>query len=336
MSIIFYGFSVLLSFCGLRYVECNPAFTSRPNNGAIFYVVNGRSALDLIWNYNSAGELVKAVYLYYVEQGEDVLVAAKYFPSGQYDVFSSSGYTNRVEFSGRATFTVKNIVPSDSRWFKCVINFDTPPQVQGAITVINSAVEVVVVVRPSIIQQEGLSSLELNEHDTKLLLCVASGNPKPSYTWKRNGAVIQQGQESNYTITSAKKEDKGQYTCEAVVSVPELSYTRSANYTVDVKVKFAPHVKGLSSNQTLDEGSDALFTCEAEAYPMPITFNWFKSLTKISKNAEFSIVSSGSESRLTVRQIKKDSASSYSCSGQNTVGTGEKKSVWLTVRCKFP
>ena len=69
---------------------------------------------------------------------------------------------------------------------------------------------------------------------------------------------------------------------------------------------------------------------------MPITFNWFKNLAKISENAEFSIVSSGSESRLTVRQITKDSDSSYSCSGQNTVGTGEKKSVFLKVRCKFP
>ena len=60
-------------------------------------------------------------------------------------------------------------------------------------------------------QQERLSSVELNEHDTKLLSCVASGNPKPSYTWKNNGVVIQQGQESNYTITSAKKEDRGLY-----------------------------------------------------------------------------------------------------------------------------
>ena len=98
----------------------------------------------------------------------------------------------------------------------------------------------------------------------------------------------------------------------------------------------APHVKGLSSNQTLDEGNDASFTCEAEAYPMSITFNWFKNLTKISGNAEFLIVSSGSESRLTVRRIQKDSASWYRCSGQNTVGTGEKKSVFLKVRCKFP
>ena len=90
------------------------------------------------------------------------------------------------------------------------------------------------------------------------------------------------------------------------------------------------------SNLTLDEGNDASFTCEAEAYPVAVTFNWFKNLIKISGNAEFSIVSSGSLSTLTVKQIKKDSAGQYSCSGQNTVGTGEKKSVSLTVICKFP
>ena len=117
-----------------------------PNNGAISYVLNGQRALNLIWNYNSDGEVVKDVYLYVVEGGKDVLVAAKYFPSGQYYVYPDSGYTNsRVEFSATATFTVKNIVPSDSRRFKCVINFNTPPKVTGAITSINSAVEVVVV-----------------------------------------------------------------------------------------------------------------------------------------------------------------------------------------------
>ena len=89
---------------------------------------------------------MEEVYLLYVVKGQpDVLVAAKYFPSGQYDVFSNTGYSNRVEFSRRATFTVKNIVPSDSRRFKCVINFNTPPQVQGATTSIFSSVEVVVV-----------------------------------------------------------------------------------------------------------------------------------------------------------------------------------------------
>ena len=84
------------------------------------------------------------MYLY-LEADQDVLVAAKYFPSNQFNVFPNTGYTGRVEFSGSATFTIKNIVPSDSRRFKCVINFNTPPKNPGAITSIKSAVKVVVV-----------------------------------------------------------------------------------------------------------------------------------------------------------------------------------------------
>ena len=91
------------------------------------------------------------------------------------------------------------------------------------------------IVQPSI-ELKSPSSIELNEHETKQLLCVASGNPKPSYTWKKDGVIIQQDSDSNYTITSAKKEDRGQYTCEAVVSAPGLSIT-PASYIVDVKVK---------------------------------------------------------------------------------------------------
>ena len=90
--------------------------------------------------------------------------------------------------------------------------------------------------QPSIIEREPSPSIELNEHDTRLLLCIASGNPKPSYTWKKDGVVIQQGLDSNYTITSAKKEDKGQYTCEAVVSAPGLSIP-PASYIVDIRVR---------------------------------------------------------------------------------------------------
>ena len=133
-----------MCFISIVLLECNPAFTSKPNGGATIHVRNGESALTLTWGYNSAGEIVEEVYLY-VEADQDVLVAAKYFPSNQFNVFANTGYTGRVEFSGSATFTIKNIVPSDSRRFKCVINFNTPPQNPGAITAINSAVEVVVV-----------------------------------------------------------------------------------------------------------------------------------------------------------------------------------------------
>ena len=94
----------------------------------------------------------------------------------------------------------------------------------------------------------------------------------------------------------------------------------------------------LFPNQTLDDddGREALFYCEADAYPTNITYNWFKegSIIISNPNGEFFVDSMGSQSRLRVKQIKKDSAGRYSCSGTNAIGTGEQKAVYLKVNCK--
>ncbi|XP_068687447.1 uncharacterized protein [Montipora foliosa] len=329
MSSMFFTFATLLCICGFQYTGCAPSFTQKPNNGNDYYVLNGTNTLSLIWDYNSDGESVREVSLLYVDEstGSDVYVAAK-FGSSALIVYHSS-YTGRVQFFARATFTIDKIFPSDSRMFKCVVNFNTPLINPGIPPGMVSDVRVIVVVRPSITLKS--STLELNEGETRTLLCVSTGNPKPSYKWEKDGAVLQQGTTSNYTISSAKKEDRGRYKCTAEVDAPGLS-TYRASYSVDVKVKFAPQVTRLSSNQTLDDGNDATFSCTAEAYPMPITYNWFKNVVKISSSAEFVINDLGWESRLTVRQISKSRADRYSCSGTNSVGEGQKKSVFLNVR----
>ncbi|XP_068687443.1 protein turtle homolog B-like isoform X1 [Montipora foliosa] len=330
MSSMYFIFAALLFICGLRYkIECAPWFTLKPNNGNDYYVLNGTNTLSLIWDYNSDGESVREVSLLYFDEStrSDVYVAAK-FGSSALIVYNS--YTGRVQFFARATFTIDKIIPSDSREFKCLVNFNMPPVTPGIQPGMSSAVRVVVVVPPSITLKSS-APFELNEGETRTLLCVATGNPKPSYKWEKDGAVLQQGTTSNYTISSAKKEDRGRYKCTAEVVAPGLA-TDSASYSVDVKVKFAPQVTRLSSNQTLNDGNDATFSCTAEAYPMPITYNWFKNVTKIRSSAEFVINDFVSESRLTVRQISKSSADRYSCSGTNSVGEGQKKSVFLNVR----
>ncbi|XP_068687448.1 hemicentin-2-like isoform X1 [Montipora foliosa] len=328
MSSMYFTFATLLCICGFQYTECAPWFTQEPNNGNDYYVLNGTNTLSLIWDYNSDGESVREVSLSYFDEstGSDVYVAAK-FGSSALIVYDS--YTGRVQFFARATFTIDKIIPSDSRQFKCLVNFNMPPVNPGIPPGMASAVRVVVVVRPSITLKS--STLELNEGETRTLLCVATGNPKPSYKWEKDGAVLQQGTTSNYTIRSAKKEDRGSYTCTAEVYAPGLG-TYSDNYTVNVEVKFAPQVTTLSSNQTLNDGNDATFSCTAEAYPMPITYNWFKNVTKISSSAEFVINDVGSRSVLTLKKISKSSADRYSCSGTNSVGEGQKKSVFLNVR----
>ena len=92
----------------------------------------------------------------------------------------------------------------------------------------------------------------------------------------------------------------------------------------------------LYPNQTLDDGRDAVFYCEAVAFPTTVTYNWFKGGSTIisDPNGDFFVDSVGSQSRLRVKQIKKNSAGRYSCSGKNSIGTGEQKAVFLKVKCK--
>ena len=70
-----------------------------------------------------------------------------------------------------------------------------------------------------------------------MLLCVASGNPTPSYTWYKDNVQVQHdADKSNYTITSANRNHAGTYRCQAVVSAPGLGSYRT-DYTVRFTVR---------------------------------------------------------------------------------------------------
>ena len=94
-----------------------------------------------------------------------------------------------------------------------------------------------------------------------------------------------------------------------------------------------PQITFLTPNQTVNDGTDVSFFCRADAVPTPTTYNWFKNGVTIPSGPSGDFVNSGQE--LTVRNVKKDSAGRYSCSGTNIVGTGEEKSTFLAVNCEL-
>ena len=55
----------------------------------------------------------------------------------------------------------------------------------------------------------------LDEGDTLEITCTASGNPKPSITWRRSEGAIVLGRTGKLTKNNVKPGDSGNYECVA-------------------------------------------------------------------------------------------------------------------------
>ncbi|XP_022777509.1 neural cell adhesion molecule 1-A-like, partial [Stylophora pistillata] len=295
------------------------SFTTKPNSPV--YQLKGRS-VTLSWTYNTAGKTITSVWWFY----NNNWIASRE-PSGKTSVPNA-----RYQVSGPATLTISNVQEKDKGEYECQVNLSS-----GVPPVIKATAELIVVVRPSIILKTKTAQT-LDEGAPLRLLCVASGNPKPSYTWYKDSVKIQEDpNNSNYTITSANRNDAGTYRCEAVVIAPTLGQY-SVPYSVQVSVRFNPahKVNSLNSNQTVLQGNDATFYCLTEAFPTATTYRWFKDGNQITNSANFEILNvvGAEESRLTIRNTQKGTAGPYSCDGTNRVGTGERKTAFLLVNYK--
>lgn len=299
----------------VRGVYCQ-SFTSKPNSPV--YQLKGQS-VTLSWTYNTAGKTVTQVWWFH----NNSWIGSKQ-PSGQTSVLNA-----RHQVSGPATLTISNVQTKDYGEYECQVTFSS-----GVPPFITATAELIVVVRPSIILKTKTAQT-LDEGASLRLLCVASGNPKPSYTWYKDSVKIQEDpNSSNYTITSANRNDAGKYRCEAVVNATTLGQY-SVPYSVQVTVRFKPahKVNSLSSNQTVLQGNDATFYCLTEAFPTATTYRWFKDDNQITNSANFEIFNAGGaeESKLTIKNAQNGTAGQYSCDGTNRVGTGERKTAFLLV-----
>ena len=114
--------------------------------GSVDYVNDGSNVYDLTWRYNTDGRTIKEVQLKYSgTRNADITVAGR-TPTGQLQVNPGSGYSaSRISFTGllsesvgQITFRISNIVPSDSRIFKCDLSFNSfnPPDIQSSIELV--------------------------------------------------------------------------------------------------------------------------------------------------------------------------------------------------------
>ncbi|NWQ60261.1 CNTN4 protein, partial [Neopipo cinnamomea] len=149
--------------------------------------------------------------------------------------------------------------------------------------------------------------------------CRASGRPKPSYRWLKDGEpLLAQGrvqlEQGSLTITNVSLSDAGMYQC--VAENRHGSIFASAELSV---IAIGPDFsKTLLKKLTLVKvGGEVIIECKPKASPRP-TYSWKKGKDILRENERITILDDGS---LRIVNVTKSDAGSYTCVATNHFGT---------------
>ncbi|XP_072488821.1 hemicentin-2 isoform X7 [Notamacropus eugenii] len=155
-----------------------------------------------------------------------------------------------------------------------------------------------------------------------VLPCEATGIPRPTITWQKEGLSIPTGTgaqilpNGQLRISQASAEDAGNYLCIAKnPSGTALGKTR-------LVVQVPPVIKGGHSDLSVAEGSQALLPCTAQGIPEP-HITWKKDGFIVSSmEGKYAIQPSG---ELLVKNSERRDAGTYTCIAENSAGSTSRR-----------
>uniref|UniRef100_A0AAV2MDY0 Ig-like domain-containing protein n=1 Tax=Knipowitschia caucasica TaxID=637954 RepID=A0AAV2MDY0_KNICA len=168
----------------------------------------------------------------------------------------------------------------------------------------------------------GPQNLTITVHQTAILECVATGNPRPIVSWSRlDGRSIgvegvQVLGSGNLMISDASIDHSGVYVCSANRPGSRVRRTALGLLQVQAPPEFVQWPQSLSR----PVGGSAVFTCTARGVPEP-TVTWLKNGRLLKTDANVSI--SKNNSTLSIARITADDEAIYQCIAENSAGTNQ-------------
>ncbi|XP_053415690.1 hemicentin-2 [Nycticebus coucang] len=160
-----------------------------------------------------------------------------------------------------------------------------------------------------------------------LLPCEASGIPRPTVTWQKEGLSVSAGASTQVLpsgqlqIIHASPGDAGNYFCIAQNSIG------SAIGKMRLVVQVPPVIENGLLDLSTTEGSHVVLPCTARGSPEP-DITWDKDGQPVSgTEGKFTIQPSG---ELLVKDLEGQDAGTYTCTAENTAGRAHRR-VHLTI-----
>ena len=209
-----------------------------------------------------------------------------------------------------ASLTIPSAVDADAGSYTVVVTNPAGSVTSVAATLTVSAAPVA----PTITSQP--VSQTVNAGGSVTFAVTASGNPTPTYQWKKGGVDISGATGASYTIASVAVGDAASYT----VAVSNSEGSVVSNPAV-LTVQVAPAITTQPAAVTVDEGVDATFTVAATGTPAP-TYQW---------KFNGALISGATSSTLTVAKAKASDAGDYTVDVANAAGSITSAAAHLTV-----
>ncbi|XP_070550834.1 hemicentin-2-like [Ptychodera flava] len=131
---------------------------------------------------------------------------------------------------------------------------------------------------------EDESNGKVIEGHTYLANCSVNANPTATIIWVTPGMEVHESDQLK--ISQAKRNDTGNYTCEASTEFWDGSDDLRKT-SVFVDVQYFPEIE--DSELTRKEGDTATLVCVVDANPDPSTYSWSKDEARVSDEMTFSI-----------------------------------------------
>ena len=161
------------------------------------------------------------------------------------------------------------------------------------------------------------ASLALTTGSSATFAAAASGNPVPTYQWKKNGMAIAGATAASYSIASVTPADASTYTVAAANSVGSATSTGAV-----LTVNSAPMITTQPVTQTVTKGAAVTFKVVASGSPAP-TYQWKKNGSKIS---------GATGASYTIASVASGNAGTYTVVGTNSLGSVSSAGAVLTVK----
>ncbi|AWP10692.1 putative hemicentin-1 [Scophthalmus maximus] len=225
-----------------------------------------------------------------------------------------SGNNPRYTFAEDGSLHIHSAQVTDTGRYLCMATNQAGTQ--------RKRVDLQVYVPPSI--ADGRTNVTVTVNVQTTLSCEATGIPKPTVSWTKNGRAMNTDQNQNmYRLLSSGSlvviaptvEDTAVYEC--VVSNEAGEHSRSINLTVHVP----PSIADEPTELTVTRLSPVVIACTASGVPEP-TIHWSKDGMKLPKEGHgYTILPTGP---VEITSAELSHAGRYSCTAKNAAGSTQR------------